>query len=243
MSAVLGLTLGVRVMLCAEAAEPGTGSITGTVRLVGAAPRIAPVGTDWDEPDCGSQPRVPPVLVLGSNQAVAQAIVYLQAAAVRPAAGVLLEPLVVTVRDCEFVPRIQVGRSGAPLLVRNADATLHVVQVDQLSHTNAAQPVARFAAPYAGFEKRINVDSSAESVLLRLSSANGRPWMAAYVALFPHGAAAVTDGAGRFVLRDVPAGSYRLYVWHELLGTISRAVMVHSGQTATVECELPGAAP
>jgi hypothetical protein len=44
----------------------------------------------------------------------------------------------------------------------------------------------------------------------------------------------VTDSDGSFELSDVPAGSYKLTVWHEALGTKTVDVTVEAGKaTAT----------
>jgi len=49
----------------------------------------------------------------------------------------------------------------------------------------------------------------------------------------------VEDENGRFALSGVPAGSYKLYAWHETLGTLTRDVKV----PATVELEFTSTAP
>ena len=61
--------------------------------------------------------------------------------------------------------------------------------------------------------------------------------MAAYVAVLPHPWAALTDETGRFTLRSVPAGTYKVYAWHEVLGTLTREVKLNGNHTATVDFE------
>jgi hypothetical protein len=56
----------------------------------------------------------------------------------------------------------------------------------------------------------------------------GHVWMRAFIFVTDNPFAAVTDSQGRFALTDVTPGTYRLRVWHELLGTISRSVTVLS---------------
>jgi hypothetical protein len=225
----------------ALAVENRPGAITGTVRLTGPPPIIAPFTDELDPEACSDRPRGTRALLLGTNQAVANAIVYLRGGATVATTNETT-PVVLDVRDCEFVPRIQVGRRGAALSVRNSDPVLHVVRVDQLSRTNGPKTLCTLAAPYAGFEKRIPLELSAEPLLLRVTSANGHPWMTAYVAVLPQPWAALTDEAGRFTLPDVPAGTYKLYAWHEILGTVIRDVVVLAGRTATADCEFNGPA-
>ncbi|HEX9112813.1 MAG TPA: carboxypeptidase-like regulatory domain-containing protein, partial [Nitrospirota bacterium] len=44
------------------------------------------------------------------------------------------------------------------------------------------------------------------------------PWQRAYVYIFDHPYATITDEEGKFVLKDVPPGTYAIRVWHEALG-------------------------
>ena len=46
--------------------------------------------------------------------------------------------------------------------------------------------------------------------------------------------AALTDASGGFALEDVPAGSYKLRMWHEALGEKTVDVTVEAGKTAAV---------
>jgi hypothetical protein len=45
------------------------------------------------------------------------------------------------------------------------------------------------------------------------------PWMSAYIVVTDHPYYSVTDVYGEYLISDIPAGSYRLKVWHETLGT------------------------
>jgi hypothetical protein len=44
------------------------------------------------------------------------------------------------------------------------------------------------------------------------------PWISGYVRVFEHPYFAITDEFGTFQIKDVPAGSWRLVVWHERIG-------------------------
>jgi hypothetical protein len=61
--------------------------------------------------------------------------------------------------------------------------------------------------------------------------------MKAYVRVDRHPFHAVSDAAGRFEIRDVPAGSYTLEVWHESLGTQRLPVTVREGRTEQMEIQ------
>src|SRR5437667_92400 len=159
---------------------------------------------------------------------VTRAIVYLGAGNGR----VAVTNVVLEVRDAVLQPHVQVARRGATLVLRNADPTLHVVRVEALNATNTGARLLTQAMPYAGFQKAFALDGFRDTTLLRVTGGNGEE-MSAYIAVLPHPWAALTDENGRFVLNGVPAGTYKLYVWHETLGTLVREVKV----PATVDLE------
>jgi hypothetical protein len=59
--------------------------------------------------------------------------------------------------------------------------------------------------------------------------------MQAWVWVVDNPYAAVTSAGGSFALEDVPAGSYKLKVWHETLGEKTVDVTVEAGKTASVD--------
>ena len=165
---------------------------------------------------------------------VTRAIVYLGAGNGRAAST----NLVLEVRDGVLQPHVQVAVRGATLVLRNNDPTLHVLRIQALNSTNAATTILTQAMPYAGFQKAFALNGFRDTTLLRVTGGNGEE-MSAYLAVLPHPWAALTDESGRFALSGVPAGSYKLYVWHETLGTLARDVKV----PATVELEFTSTAP
>jgi len=225
------------------AAEP-EGTIAGTVRLQGRPPNIPLAYPEEDISVCGSEARPAQSLLLGASQAVEDVVIYLggPVPAVDHAswAGV---SAVLDQRNCEFVPRVQIARSGMTLVVKNSDPVLHVVRLESMSGTNTPAPLLTVATPYAGFSRSWKLPDWREPTLLRAGSDSGHNWMAGYIAVLPHPWAAVTDQDGRFVIRDVPPGSYKLYAWHEALGTLTRDIKVAAGREAMVEMDYSTESP
>jgi hypothetical protein len=65
--------------------------------------------------------------------------------------------------------------------------------------------------------------------------------MSAFVAVTDHPYHTVTDPAGTYEIRDLPAGTYRVRVWHEELGTQERALTIAPGQATKLDFSYPGA--
>ena len=215
--------------------ENGERVISGTVRLVGPAPRIPTIQPDVDFDACGTEARQTKSLLLGSNQAVRDAIIYLGGYPQSDASIGTNDAVVLDQRNCEFVPRIQIARSGAPLILRNSDPVLYVVRIDSMSGTNGQRTLLKAATPYAGYEKTYQLANFREPTLLQVASANGHEWMNAYIAVLPHPWAALTDENGRFVLRNVPLGTQKIYAWHEVLGVLTKEVKLNGNHTAVVD--------
>lgn len=61
------------------------------------------------------------------------------------------------------------------------------------------------------------------------------PDMSAFVIVLQNPYYALTDSAGAFEIKDVPAGTYQLKVWDEKIKGAPLQVTVEAGKTATVE--------
>ncbi len=217
--------------------ENGEGVISGTVRLVGPAPNIPTIQPEADFDACGTEARRTRSLVLGTNQAVRDVIVYLGGYAQSDITSETNNAAVLDQRNCEFVPRIQIARSGAPLILRNSDPVLHVVRIDSMSGTNGQRTLLEAATPYAGYEKTYQLANFREPTLLHVASANGHEWMNAYIAVLPHPWAALTDENGHFVLHHVPPGTQKIYAWHEVLGVLTEDARLNGNRAAVVDFE------
>jgi hypothetical protein len=215
--------------------ENGEGVISGTVRLVGSAPSIPTIQPEADFDNCGTEVRQTQSLSLGANQAVRDVIVYLDGYPQN--GGGTNDRIILDQRNCEFVPRIQIARSGVPLILRNSDPVLHVVRIESMSGTNGSHTLLQAATPYAGYEKTYQLANFREPTLLHVAAVNGHEWMAAYIAVMPHPWAALTDENGRFTLRNVPPGAHKIYAWHEVLGTLTRDTTVSGSRSTTVDFE------
>lgn len=55
----------------------------------------------------------------------------------------------------------------------------------------------------------------------RIKNVHSHPWQHAYVYIFDHPYAAVSDEKGEFAIKDVPPGIYTVEAWHEAMGKIT----------------------
>jgi len=200
----------------------GAGTITGTVTTrAGARP---PLRVTFDQKVCGNE--LPDESIVRSpSGALANTIVTLVGLKSK---GMATAPTILN-EKCRFVPRVQVARPQASVTTTSADPVLHT--------TNAQREDGRLlfnvALPVPGMKIS---KPTGDAGIVRVSC-NTHPWMHGWL-LVTDDTSVVTPADGTFALRNVPAGTYELRVWHEALKGAPRTVTVAAGQTAVVNFEL-----
>ena len=66
----------------------------------------------------------------------------------------------------------------------------------------------------------------------------GHTWMSAYIVVQEHPYYSMTTEDGSYSIDDVPAGIYRLKLWHGFLGETEVPVEIEANATVTVDLEL-----
>jgi len=151
-------------------------------------------------------------------------------------AAVVMEPVVganpkrqrtVTIeqRDREFIPYVTIVQTGTMVEFPNHDAFKHHIYS---------------FSPAKVFEIKLYADKPSQPVLFDKAGevalgCNIHDWMEAYVLVVNSAYFAKTGSGGRAIIRDVPAGRYRLRVWHprQKAEAPLRDVEVRSGPTPT----------
>jgi plastocyanin len=186
------------------------GSIRGVVRLAGPAPAPVAFAVAKDVATCGKS-RPSQRLALGPGGGVRDAVVYLEAVA---RGKRLPRDLKVTVdqRGCEYVPHVLALPVGAQLELVNNDPVLHNVRA--CPHGDPSRVLFNIAQPLPGQRTAIEQTRLTKPGIVDLSCDAGHRWMSAYVVVTDHPYSAVTGADGSYVLAGVPAGRYRLRMWH-----------------------------
>lgn len=128
------------------------------------------------------------------------------------------EPVVLDQKGCRYEPHVFGILVGQQLAVRNGDETTHNVRGFATKNRafNFGQP--------AGSEPRTREFTIVEEALK--IKCDIHPWMQSYAFVLPHPFFAVTDSAGNYEIKNVPAGTYTLKAWHERLGYMEQQITV-----------------
>jgi plastocyanin len=127
------------------------------------------------------------------------------------------EPVKIDQRGFRFVPHVVAIQTGTTIRFVNNDPEPHNVYSPEGRYNLGVWPTGEtkdFVFKKAGVYSQL---------------CNIHPDMQAFVVVLDTPYYAVTDETGRFAIPDVPAGKYRLEVWHEAKDGLAREVVVGPG--------------
>jgi hypothetical protein len=211
--------------LLAPTAALAGGTVAGTVTAAGAPTPPAAAKVTTDGAVCGKD-AASEALLMAPGGRLANVVVSVKG--LRPAQPPA--PVGAATLDqvgCRYIPHVQAVTLGTRLEVLNSDGVLHNVH-GTLASEAGLSTVFNVAMPFKG-GKSIQVLRRAGPIRLRCDA--GHAWMNAYVVVFDHPYHAVTDPAGRFVIKDVPPGKHLIEYWHEPLDDKHPALV----QTASID--------
>jgi hypothetical protein len=181
----------------------GTGRITGFAKFPGETPPRNMYANESD-PDCPRGIGQNHLLVKQETRGLQNVVVVLDRTDRRVMPTMLQVELAMV--GCQLQPRIQWIPLGTSLLLVDKDGAkhhLHAYKGDDTqfeAELSADSPSARRPLVVPGLYK-INCDR--------------HPWERAWIYVSPHDSVAITDAQGRFTMKNVPTGRYRIRAWHE----------------------------
>lgn len=209
-------------------------SVTGTVTYTGEVPTMKPLDMNAD-PNCvknnAGKPVTAEALVLGETKTVANIFVRVKSGL--PADGTYTAPTTPVVFDqmgCKYIPHVVAVMKGQSLKIKNSDGTLHNVHGMAVNNGN-------FNVAMPAFKKEMDktFDKSEDPFKVKCDV---HPWMSGFIAVMDHPYFATTMVDGAFAIKDLPAGTYEIEIWHEKLGTKVQTVTVTADEVKTLDFAL-----
>jgi plastocyanin len=200
-------------------ARTNGGAIEGRVVFNGPKPPPRKIVPSKDKEVCGG-PREAAQMVVSPAGAVAEAIVFIrkieQGKAWEKPAG----PPLLSNNQCEYTPHVQVVQIGTDMEFSNADPVFHNLHAFLDTST-----VHNVSLPKGGRKIRRTLG---EPGLVRVEC-DAHPWMLAWIYVAESPYYALTGPDGRFVIKDIPPGTYTLVAWQEYAGFHEIPVTVKAG--------------
>lgn len=250
LAVVITLALVPSVSAYEDAAVTDGGVLTGTVKFVGAPPKLEPLHVNKNREVCG-ETKPSEALVLAPGGGVRGSVIRIEGVS-RGKKGE--GELVIDNHRCAFVPHVGALMAGTRARVKNSDPVLHDTHAFRPSASGSAGKLTVFnlALPNAGqvidVTKRLAKPGAVELLCDAHTHMSG--WV--YVHDSPY--VAVTDERGQFRIDAVPPGTYRVTMWHEGFHsqgvdkdgrplyeaprTVVKEVTIPPRATATVDFEL-----
>lgn len=204
-----------------------TGSVTGTVKFEGAAPKAAEIDMSQD-PACtmGTPANYSEAYAVKGGK-LGNVFVYVKDGLPAGNYGVPASPVVIDQKGCRYVPHVAGAVVGQKVQFLNSDPTMHNVHPDaqasspwNITQTPKGEPIEK---------------SFPKAELMMKVSCNQHPWMRMYVNVVEHPFFAVSDAEGKFEIKGLPAGEYLVGFVHEKLGEKTVRVKVEEQKAARVE--------
>ncbi|MBS1902570.1 MAG: TonB-dependent receptor [Bacteroidetes bacterium] len=212
-------------------------TISGTVKLDGAAPANKPIAMDAD-PVCKAAHSAPVMedhWIVGDGGVVANAFVYVKDGLGGASyAAVNNAPVVLNQQGCQYQPHIFGMVAGQHLIIKNDDKTLHNVHAhgEKNEQFNEGQP--------GGSPDKDKVLDKPEVMVPIKCDVHG--WMNCYAGVLNHPFFAVTGKDGKYEIKGVPAGDLTVTCWHETLDgkgmSVDQKVTVAAKDSKTVDFSL-----
>ena len=183
-------------------------TVTGTIKLDGAAPKPRKIDMSQDPACSGGMGMTETVVSEGGN--LANVFVYVKEGLGDRTFDVPKESVSIDQHGCHYVPHVLGVMAGQTVKILNSDPTTHNIHPSPKNNKEWNESQAPKAAP---LEKSF----AREEVLLPVKC-NQHPWMKMYVGVVKSPFFAVSDKDGKFTIKGLPPGKYTLAAVHETLG-------------------------
>ncbi len=192
------------------------GSISGKVAAGAAAAKTKNFTISKDTQICGEGNREVPLVIL-KNGTVKNAVVFLDKVKQGKAFPEELKTVKLDQKGCAFLPGFTVVANGGELTATNSDSTLHNIHTYELIG-KARRTMMNVSQPSAG-------DTVTKKVKMRKGSGvkiecDAHDFMHAYMFVAKNPYFAVINDKGEFQIDNIPAGKYKVRLWHGFLGEV-----------------------
>ncbi len=221
------LIVNAKVMNTSQSSAPDrvSVSVSGLVRFEGAPPkRLAlPMTPESRKLYPKDAPALDESILVGKSGGLQNVFVYVKEGVPEREYPVPAAPALVDQQKSMFRPRVQGVRVGQNFVMRNSDPIIHNVR--SLSKKNRPFYIAQ---PAKSPDRKKTFSEKEGPITIKCDF---HPWMTAHFFVMDHPFYAVTGEDGRFAIKGLPPGEYKLGAWHEELGEQEMKISVGEKQS------------
>jgi plastocyanin len=224
--AVKVLSFGFLIGVLTAASISHAADIIGTVTLTGTPPAEIPIQPLMDDPTCGplhSETPTTHFYVFGKNGEFADVVVSLKDASgnaiTGKSIGASAPAVLLDQKGCLYTPQILAIQTGQKLTVRNSDPCIHNVHTTSKGANAEHNDVQMSGGPDLTY-------TFDKPEMFMKFQCDVHPWMFAWVSIFDSPYYAISGTDGKFVIKNVPPGSYTVVASHRKLGDQTQTVQV-----------------
>jgi len=195
------------------------GTVSGKVCFLGEAPAPKKINITKDKEICGKGDPISDEMVVGKDGGIRYVVVQIDGAKgkVSPAT------LDLDQQSCKFKQHVLVVPAESTVNINNHDGILHNFHMSSFENDEI-----NFGQPGDMKTKSIEGDAFAYPEIAEVKC-DVHEWMKSWFVITEHPFVAVTDADGSFKIENVPAGTYTIKVWHEVLGESEQEITVKEG--------------
>jgi len=226
-----------------EHTELNQTGVMGIVKFDGRLPDNKVIAINKNTNICGKEYKENKYSI--SNSRIKNVVVWVEGIKTKKANNKI--PVKLSIKNCQVLPRVNVGFVGGSYQIRNEDAILHTVQLKlgleyhkkvSKRPLNEGSTIYNFAMPKKGMEvkrpirmfHRYQKDTGNIKITSNThSSING------WIFIFDHPYAAITNELGEFEIKGVPQGDYIIKAWHEGFGIKEKKINVKSNKGLSID--------
>lgn len=186
-----------------EAAVADGGTLTGVVRFAGTPPTLAPLPVNKNRDVCGES-KPAEALVVGADRGVKGSVIMIEGITRgKKSQG----DVVIDNAKCVFAPHVAAVMAGGRARVKNSDAILH--------STHFQSKVLRFNLALPNQNQTIDITKRLTKPAALRVLCDAHPHMMGWLVVHDSPYFATTDERGAFRIDGIPAGTYKVTMWHE----------------------------
>jgi plastocyanin len=194
-----------------------SGTISGTVRWSGDKPKPSAIDVSGN-PDCvkiSKETIYDESIVVNDDDTVRNCFISIDSDDAYPPPAEAVE---VDQASCHYIPHVFALMVGQTLKIKSSDPTSHNVHYIPMSVDNDED---NFAMPKPGSKDRRF--GAPDKIRFKCDI---HPWMGAWCHVKSHPFFSVTGDGGTYTIKNVPAGTHKLVLTHEKLGSQTVEVTV-----------------